>query len=63
MLQVLRRVGIAFGCIVAAWLAVSLVAGVVLGSAASGNAIVWLITLLLGGLIYRDIILRDQRSA
>jgi len=60
---VLRRVGIAFGCIVAAWLAVSLVAGVVLGSAASGNAIVWLITLLLGGLIYRDIIRRDQRSA
>ncbi|HYU49681.1 MAG TPA: hypothetical protein VEO91_07140 [Candidatus Limnocylindria bacterium] len=63
MLRVLRRVGIAFGCIVAAWLAVSLVAGVVLGSAASGNAIVWLITLLLGGLIYRDIIRRDQRSA
>ncbi len=63
MLRVLRHVGIAFGCIVAAWLAVSLVAGVVLGSAASGNAIVWLITLLLGGLIYRDIIRRDQRSA
>jgi hypothetical protein len=62
MLQILRRVGIAFGCIVAAWLAVSLVAGMLLGTAASGNALVLLVTLLLGGLIYRDIISREQRQ-
>ncbi len=63
MLQMLRRIGIAFGCLVAAWLAVSLVAGVLLGTAASGNALVWLVTLLLGGLVYRDIVRREQRSA
>jgi hypothetical protein len=62
MLQMLRRVVIAFGCLVAAWLAVSLVAGMLLGTAASGNGIVWLVTLVLGGLIYRDIIRREQRS-
>ncbi len=63
MLQILRRIGIAFGSIVAAWLAVSLVAGMLLGPAASGNVLVWLVTLLLGGLLYRDIMRREQRPA
>jgi hypothetical protein len=63
MLQMLRRIGIAFGCIVAAWLIVSLISGMVLGTGASGNALVGLITLVLGGLIYREIIRREQQSA
>ena len=63
MLQMLRRVGIAFGCLMIAWLAVSVVAGPLLGTAASGNALIWVITLVLGGLIYRDIMRRERRSA
>ena len=62
MVHALRRIGIALGSLVAARLAVSLVAGVVLGTAASGNALVWLVTLVLGGLVYQDIIGREQRS-
>jgi hypothetical protein len=63
MVHVLRRVGIAIGCLVAAWLAVSIVAGLFLGSSASGNALVGLITIVLGGLIYQDIMRRDRRAA
>jgi membrane associated rhomboid family serine protease len=63
MIRIVRRIGIAIGCLVAAWLSVSLVAGVFLGSGATGNALVGLITLVLGGLIYRDIIRRERRPA
>jgi CBS domain containing-hemolysin-like protein len=75
MLRVLRRVGIAIGSIVAAWLVMSLVGGFLLpfvgvpyrptdpGATASGGAIVGLVTLLLGGLIYRDIIRREQPAS
>jgi hypothetical protein len=75
MLRVLRRVGIAIGSIVAAWLVISLVGGVLLpfvgvpfrltdpGATASGSAIVGLVTLILGGLIYRDILRRERRTS
>lgn len=62
MLQTLRRVGIALGSLVIAWLAVSLVAGVLLGSAASGNYLVSAIAILVGALVYRDILRRDMRA-
>ena len=62
MVHALRRIGIALGSLVAARLAVSLVAGIVLGTAATGNALVWLVTLVLGGLVYHDIIRKEQRS-
>ena len=62
MIHVIRQVGIAIGCLVAAWLAVSLVSGAFLGSAASGNWLVGLITVVLGGLIYQDITRRERRS-
>jgi amino acid transporter len=62
VMHVVRRVGIAIGCLVAAWLSVSLVSGVFLGSAASGNWLVGLITIALGGLIYQDITRRERRS-
>ena len=60
--RVLRRIGIAIGSLVAAALAVSLIAGPFLGSNANGNAIVRLVTVVIGGLIYQDIIRREQRS-
>jgi hypothetical protein len=62
VIHVIRQVGIAIGCLVAAWLAVSLVSGVFLGSAASGNWLAGLITVVLGGLIYQDITRRERRS-
>jgi hypothetical protein len=75
MLRVLRRVGIAFGSLVAAWLVISLVGGFLLpfagvpyrptdpAATGSGSAIVGLVTLILGGLIYRDIIRREQPAS
>ncbi len=63
MVHVVRRIGIALGSLTIAWLAVSLVAGVAWGNGASGNALIWLITLVLGGLIYQDIMRRERPSS
>lgn len=62
-MQTLRRLGIALGSLVIAWLAVSLVAGVVFGSSASGNYLVWVTAIVIGALVYLDILRRDRRSA
>lgn len=61
MLHMLRRVGIALGSLVAAWLVVSLVWSLLLPS--TGSALVGLVTVVLGGLVYRDILRREQRQA
>ena len=73
MLQMLRRAGIAIGSLVAAWLVISLVGGVLLpfvgvpyrpldpATTSTGSILVGLITLVLGGLIYRDILRRERR--
>lgn len=50
----LRRIGIAFGSLVAAWLVIWLIGGQTLGMI--GGVIV----IVLGALIYRDIIRRDR---
>jgi hypothetical protein len=64
MLRMVRRVGVAFGSLVAAWLAVSLVWGLLLPSTGTtGSGLVGLVTVVLGGLIYRDIIRRETRPA
>lgn len=63
MVQTLRRLGIAFGSLVIAWLAVSLLAGIFLGSGASGNYLVPAIASLVGALVYLDILRRDRRAA
>jgi hypothetical protein len=55
MLRILRGAGIAIGSIVAAWLVLSLFGGATWGSALVGLAVV-----ILGGLIYRDIIRRER---
>ncbi len=74
MLRMLRRVGIAIGSLVAAWLVVSLVGGLLLpftgipfrpldpGTTTTGTAFVGIVTVVLGGLIYRDIIRRELRT-
>jgi hypothetical protein len=51
-----RKMGIAFGSLVAAWLVIWLVGGQTLGMLA-GIAVI-----VLGALIYRDILLRDRPS-
>ncbi len=62
MLKIARRVGIAFGSFVIAWLAVSLVAGLLLGSAAAGSLVVWVIALVVGAGVYLDIMRRDRAA-
>ncbi|MCI0583037.1 MAG: hypothetical protein L0227_09135 [Chloroflexi bacterium] len=59
MVKVARRVGIAFGSFVIAWLAVSLVAGWLFGS---GNVLVWLIAVVIGAGVYLDILRRDRQG-
>ena len=73
VLHMLRRVGIAIGSLVAAWLVISLVGGILLplvgipfrpgdpGTTTTGSILVGLITLVFGGLIYRDIVRRERR--
>jgi hypothetical protein len=60
MIRVVRRVGIAFGSFVIAWLAVSLVAGWLFGS---GNILVWVIAAIVGAGVYLDILRRDRRDS
>lgn len=74
MIAIVRRVGIAIGSIVAAGLVVGLVGGAVLpffgvpfrpvdpGTTAPASALAGLVTIVLGGLIYRDIIRRERQA-
>lgn len=59
MVKVARRVGVAFGSFVIAWLAASLVAGWLFGS---GNILVWVIAAIAGAGVYLDIVRRDRRD-
>ena len=64
MLKVLRRVGIAIGSLVIGYLAVSLVAGVLLGQWAQTNPVlIAIIGIGLGGLVYADIMRRERRGS
>ena len=58
MFKIARRVGIAFGSFVIAWLAVSLVAGWLFGP---GNILVWVFAAVVGAGVYLDILRRDRR--
>jgi len=66
MVQVFRRAGIAIGSLVAAWLVISLIGGVLLSlvgvpsATTTGSPILGLVTIVLGGLIYRDILRREH---
>jgi len=59
MLKIARRVGIAFGSFVIAWLAVSLVAVWLFGSA---NFLVWVIAAIVGAAVYLDIMRRERHG-
>ena len=68
MLRIVRKIGIAVGSFVAAFFAAGLLSGMILpllGVRPSGDmpqvAILSVITVVLGGLIYRDIIWRERR--
>ena len=60
----IRRLGIALGSLVAASLVVGLVGGVFLPmvGATPGNLVSIVVVVVLGALIYRDIIRREQPS-
>lgn len=74
MIAIVRRVGIAVGSIVAAALVVGLVGGAVVpffgvpfqpqdpGTTSGPSALGGLVTIVLGGLIYRDIIRRKRQA-
>jgi len=51
MIRIVRRVGIAVGSLLIAYLAVSLIAGIVLGPSADRNPVIAVIIIVLGGLV------------
>lgn len=55
-----RRVGIAIGSLVMAYLATSLVAGAVFGASVASSPLLVVMVVVLGGLIYADIIRRGK---
>jgi hypothetical protein len=57
MFTVARRVGIAVGAFVIAWLAVSLVANWLFGS---GNVLVWVLAGIVGAGVYVEVLRRDR---
>lgn len=59
MITVVRRIGIAVGSFVIAWLAVSLVTGWLFGS---GTILVWVIAVVVGAGVYIDILRRDRHT-
>lgn len=60
MAKVARRVGIAFGSFVIAWLAARLLAGLFF---ASGNILVWVFAFVIGAAVYLGLLWRDRRDA
>jgi hypothetical protein len=58
MVTIVRRVGLAVGAFVIAWLAVSLVAEWLFGS---GNILVWVFAAVVGAGVYLDFLRRDRR--
>ena len=63
MAGALRRIGIAFGSLVAACLAVWLIAAPLLGPGVSSNPVVWLAAIVLGALVCQDILGRERRAS
>jgi hypothetical protein len=62
MARVLRRLLIAIGSMTAAWLAISLIGGIITGGPVSGP-VPGIVALVFGGLIYAEIIRRDGKPS
>ena len=62
MIRIVRRIGIAIGSLVIAYLAVMLVAGVLFGPTAAASPVVTLIVIVLGGLVFADIVRRERST-
>jgi hypothetical protein len=60
MFRLARLVGIAIGSLVIAYLAVNLVAGIFLGPSTQDNPLVGVAIVVLGGLVFADIVRRDR---
>jgi F0F1-type ATP synthase assembly protein I len=63
MIRRARVVGIAVGSLVIAYLAVGLVAGIFLGPAVRNSPLVGVVIVVLGGLVFADIVRRDRLRA
>lgn len=63
MIRIVRRFGIAIGSLVIAYLAVMLVAGVLFGPSASASPVVALVIIVLGGLVFADIVRRERSTS
>jgi hypothetical protein len=63
MARIVRRVGIVIGSVVMANLCVSLVGGVLLGPSVFQSPLFGVVVLVLGGLIYADIMRRERAPA
>jgi hypothetical protein len=61
--RVVRVVGIAIGSLVAAYLAFSLIAGILLGWTGKDSLLAALVVVALGGLVFADIMRRERRDA
>ncbi len=60
MVKIARRIGIALGSFVIAWLAAWLLAGLFFGS---GNILVWVFASVIGAAVYLGLLWRDRRDA
>jgi hypothetical protein len=60
MIRLTRLAGIAIGSLVIAYLAVSLVATVFLGPGARDSWLFGLVIVVVGGLVFEDIVRRDR---
>ncbi len=56
-MRLARRVGLAIGSFVIAWLAIALLANWLFGS---GNVLVWVLAAVVGAGVYLDLLRRDR---
>lgn len=62
-IRIVRTVGIAIGSLAAAYLAFSLVAGWLLGWPGKDSPLAGFLVVILGGLVFADIMRRDRRRS
>jgi len=63
VVRIVRTVGIAIGSLVAAYLAFALVAGALFGWTGKDSPLAGFLVVVLGGLVFADIMRRDRRRS